>query len=294
MKKLPFLLLLPLLGAGCMSKPQPPIVNPLVETSDTKVYCQGEGILGSKQIAMNQNEYCIHSNSDEIFFREEKGIKPNTSFDYSFEVVDSKGNIITDFKEMYGKKMHLAIVRADLQEFLHVTPEFNATTNKFMMRNVVLPTDGRYRVIAYFAPTAEKSAVSTYETISVGDISKFEFLPPENPETEKTIGNNTFKMTTNPSPLKANQDSTITVSLTQNGKPVNIDVSKYLPQIGPLFVIKQDELTFVPVPQSAVSAAGTNGVSFKINFPMSGNYKVFLDYPLVGTRELITNVIEVK
>lgn len=294
MKKFLFLLILPLLGAGCMSKPQPPIVNPLVETPDTKVYCQGEGILGSKQIAMEKNEFCIHSNSDEIYFREEKGIKPNTSFDYSFEVVDSSGNVITDFKEIYGKKMQLAIVRADLQEFLHLTPEFNATTKEFMIRNVVIPTDGRYRVIAYFQPTSEKTTVSTYETIAVGDSSKFQFLPPEFPETEKTIGNSTFKMTTNPSPLKAKEDATITVSLTQNGKPVNIDIAKYLPQIGPLFVVKEDELTFIPVPLSAVSASGTNGIAFKINFPMSGNYKVFLDYPLLGARELITNVIEVK
>lgn len=294
MKKLYLLALLPLLGVGCSSKTEVPITNPLVETPETKFYCQGEGIVGTKQVALDKNEYCIRSNADEIYFREEKGIKPNTSFDYSFEVIDSSGNIITDFKEIYGKKMQVAMVRADLQEFVHLTPEFNATTQEFMARNVVLPTDGRYRVIAYFEPASEKAAVSTYETISVGDSSKFQFLPPENPETEKTIGNNTFKMTTNPSPLKANQDATITVSLTQKGKPVNIDVSKYLSLIGPLFVVKEDELTFVPVPQSAISVAGTNGVSFKINFPMSGNYKVFLDLPLPGAKELITNVIEVK
>jgi len=293
MKKLFFLLFLPLLGLGCSPKPVP-IVNPLVPDEDTKVYCQGEGILGTKPVEMDETAYCIHSNSDEIFFRNEKGIKPNTSFEYSFEVVDNNGNIITDFQNIYGKKMQLAIVRADLQEFLHLTPEFNATTKKFMMRNVVIPSDGRYRVIAYFQPTGEKNAVSTYETIAVGDISKFEFLPPEFPETEKTIGDNTFKLTTNPSPLKAKQDATVTVSLTQNSKPVNIDVTKYISLIGPLFVIQHDELTFVPVPQTAVSAAGTNGISFQVNFPMSGTYKVFLDYPLVGTSELITNVIEVK
>lgn len=293
MKKLYLFLLLPLLGVGCSSKTQPPITNPFVENTETKFYCQGEGILGTKSVSMNEKAYCIHSNSDEIYFREEKGIKANTSFDYSFEILDNNGDNVTDFGTIYGKKMHVIIVRADLHEFFHFTPEFNATTKKFNLNSVVIPHDGRYRVIAYFEPVNGK-LISTYETISVGDISKFEFLPPEQTQTEKTIGTYTIRMDTNPTPLKANQNSTITVSVTQNGKPVSIDVTKYLSKIGPLFVLKEDELDFVPVPQSAVSAAGTNGVSFKINFPMSGSYKVFLDYPLVGANEEISNVLEVK
>jgi hypothetical protein len=80
-----------------------------------------------------------------------KAYTVNTPSKYSFSIADDQGNTVKNFAVTHTKLMHVIVVRKDLAYFQHVHPEFDQTTGTFILKDLIFPADGMYRIFADFA-----------------------------------------------------------------------------------------------------------------------------------------------
>lgn len=283
MKKTLFLGLLLLLGVGCGKQNNAPITNPLIPDENAKTFCQGEGILGTKQTE-NSETYCVVSD-DKITF------EANAPQNYSFYLVDNIGETLSAIKKNRNATMHVIFVRRDLKEFLHYTPKIDPTTNEFTIENLSFPSEGPYRMIVEFATQKNGIVFSTYKTIVVGDISKYNPTDLKDGIKQATIGSYIITMGSNPDPIVVNQQTTLRFSVEKDKKPFSLSAARLLGNLGQLFIVQEYDLTYVPVSDVTISG---NALEFTATFPAQGRYKMFFESPLLKDNPPITNTIEVQ
>lgn len=256
------------------------------------MYCSSEGSFTDKMPIQSHRSYCIKSDS------KGKTYNANTPLEYSFGVIDDRGNTLKSYAITHTKRMHVIVVRKDLAYFQHVHPEFDESTGTFTLSDLVFPTDGEYRIFTDFSPEGGMMGpngmpleATLSEDIKVGSTYEGQSIGSE--EKSKTFDNIQVSLATTPTSLKSVQESMLTFNLSANGKAVT-DLEEYLGALGHSVILKEGTLDFIHA--HPVETKVQNGrVQFMLTFPSAGRYKIFTQFEREGkvtTTDFAVSVVE--
>jgi hypothetical protein len=194
-----------------------------------------------------------------------------------FQILDPDGAPVTRYVENHEKLLHLIVVRNDLAGFQHVHPVLDGDGTWRVP--VDLSRAGDYRVFADFTP-AGSPAVTLGANLHVGG----EYDPQPLPPVAATSAVDGYTVTLSGTP-KANEPSTLSLTVSRNGKPV-ADLEPYLGAYGHLVALRPADLGYLHVhpmgePGDGVTPAGPE-VGFHAAFPSAGDYRLFLDFQHAG------------
>lgn len=226
-----------------------------------------------------------------------KAYSANIPNEYSFSIVDERGDTLKDFATTHTKSMHVIVVRKDLAYFQHVHPEYNSSNRTFTFNDLTFPADGEYRIFADFAADdGQKDSegmplVTTLsEDVKVG--STYTPKPIGMEEKTKTFEGYQVSLNTHDQ-LISGQESMLMFSLSQNDKPVT-NLQEYLGALGHSVILKGGTLDFIHAhPMEIQNQNGT--VSFMVNFPEGGKYKAFTQFQRNGkvfTTDFVVSVAQ--
>lgn len=266
-------------------------VSPIASTGGT--YCGPDGTFTDTMPIQSHRSYCLKSNAQEVAF------SANTPTLYSFSIVDDQGNTTKDFEVTHTKQMHVIVVRKDLANFQHVHPDFDPGSGIFTLSNLKLPTDGEYRIFADFAPVGvQKDPMGMPLPVTISEDVKagrsFVRQPIGSEEVAKTFGQYQASLATH-GPITTGTEAMLMFSLKQNGKPVT-NLEEYLGALGHSVVLREGTLDFIhahPLEDASTPQSGT--VSFMVDFPQPGKYKVFTQFQHNGevfTTDFVVNAVE--
>lgn len=234
---------------------------------------------------------------------EQPDYQPGQPAPYRFRIEDADGQTIKKFDIEQEKLLHLIVVRKDLTNFQHVHPELNPETGQFNLANLTFPTDGPYRVVADFVPSAEASheqkgheagqPVTLTEDIEVGDMDKYRAQSLPSPQPSSQTAGYSVELATETGQLSANQETKLSFRITRSGTPVT-NLERYLGSLGHAVVLSEDDLEYIHSHALTEADQTQNGmVQFALTPPRSGRYKVFFQFQHEGqvrTTEFVLNV----
>jgi hypothetical protein len=228
-------------------------------------------------------------------------LKPGKSGTYAFSIVDEQGNTLKDFATVHEKQMHFIVVRKDLQEFQHIHPDYNAVAGTFTQKNLVISTDGEYRLFADFTPANSQMGpdgmplgATSYQDVAVGDMAKYAPQPIGDTTSSKTFGEYAVSLALTPTPPKTGTEEDLAFKLTRNGSPVT-DLQNYLGALGHSVILSEGDLQFIHGhPTQADISKQTGTVDFMVNFPEAKKYKVFTQFQRDGKVFTTDFVVDVR
>lgn len=204
-----------------------------------------------------------------------------------FRITDPAGAAVTRYVTNHEKQLHLIVVRRDTTGFQHVHPVM-ANDGTWSV-----PADlsaGDHRVFADFIPAGGEALTLGADVHVAG-----RYDPQPLPAAAHTATVDGYTVHLNGDP-KANDPSTLTFSVTRNGKPVT-DLQPYLGAYGHLVALRTSDLAYLHVhpigePGDGNTPAGPE-IAFGTTIPSDGAYRLFLDFKhenVVRTAEFTLSV----
>lgn len=241
-------------------------------------------------------------------------IEPQKSTKITYKIKNDKGEVIKNYEVVHEKIMHFIVVRKDLQNFLHLHPEFNQQTGEFSV-NVTFPTDGPYRIFPDFTPrddNPQKLPVTVFADINVGDTKNYKAqLVISDKQPNKTVDEYEISYSL-PAILEQQKEVQYSLMVNKNGQPVN-NLDKYLGALGHSVILKADTLDFIhthagdkPDMSQGVGMGHTSEntmmqnetrgpqIGFTTTLPSSGVYKIFTQFQHEGKVVTTDFVVEAK
>lgn len=275
-----------LLGAGCQNTQQISQAEIPRET-DNKVYCSSTGEVVRNPVSQAKREYCIQGQTEDP--------EVNTPVDYSFTIIDDRGQRLIDLETVHEKIMHIIIVRDDLTQFQHVHPEFDAQTGIFTLKNLNFTTEGNYIMYLDFTPAETKNRVVRIKEFVVGESAPSRSANLTEFFKIQTIDK--FKVTLDSGNTKIinGQDTKLSFKVeAKSGVPIE-HVERYLGEFGHLVIIQEGTYEYIhahPPKKSLTSLY--NNIPFTVNFPSDGKYKMFLEFKYAGKVYRTEYAVEVE
>ncbi|MET9226199.1 hypothetical protein [Lentzea sp. NPDC003310] len=181
----------------------------------------------------------------------------------AFQIEGPDGKPVTAFDVEHEKRLHLIAVRRDGAHFQHVHPQMAQDgTWQIPLR---LPEAGSYRIFADFKPANGPKLTLGTDLHQAGD------LRPKTYANSSTFETDGYEVTLD-GDLTAGKSSTVTATVTKDGKPVT-DLQDYLGAKGHLVALRADDLAYLHVhPEEG------DQVKFAVEVPTAGKYRLFLDF----------------
>lgn len=200
------------------------------------------------------------------------------SGELSFEILDSHGEVVTEYTESHEKDLHLIVVRTDGAEFTHVHPELGPGGSWTMPWT--WQSAGSYRIFADLIPAGEEEAITLTRTVEVaGELSPAS-LRRESLNTH--VDGYDVRLE---GELHVGATSVLTLSVTKNGDPVTT-IEPYLGAFGHLVALRDGDLAYLHVhPEGAEPAPGDISgpdVEFATAAPTAGLYLLYFDFQIEG------------
>jgi hypothetical protein len=196
-----------------------------------------------------------------------------TNVPLRFQIVDAADRPLTRYATSHDKQLHLIGVRRDMVGFQHVHPVLDVNGNWSVPLN--LTRAGDYRVFADFTPEGGEALTLGADLHVAGD-----YRPQPLPAQAATarVADYTVPLLGD---LVPGQSSKLSMSVTQNGRPVT-DLQPYLGAYGHLVALRDGDLAYVHVhpeghPGDGVTTAGPT-IDFEATTPSAGDYRLFLDF----------------
>ena len=188
---------------------------------------------------------------------------------YEFTIAGPDGEPVTDFETEHARQMHLIVIRRDLAGFQHVHPELSANGTWTARIDTTLP--GTQRVFADFTTGGESMTLAT--DLSVPGRFEPEPLPPPAKTADAGDGYEVTMSSPEPEPGAGTPTE---FTITRNGEPIGA-VQPYLGADGHLVVLREGDLAFLHAhPQG--EPGGRGPVGFEVDYPSSGDYRMFLQF----------------
>lgn len=146
-----------LAGGGCNKTPQ----------NSNLLYCSPQGELLSTPTMQSQRNYCLQTQKEEP--------TPNQPIDYTFAIIDDKGEKLKDSDLAKNTGIEVTILRKNLTEFGHFSPKVDPETGYVTLSNLTFTEPGSYTISIQFTPKDKDQNVSSItlkEEIAVGDTSQ--------------------------------------------------------------------------------------------------------------------------
>lgn len=243
------------------------------------------------------------------------GIESQKPTTITYKVKNDKEEVLKNYEVVHEKIMHFIVVRKDLQNFLHLHPEFNPSSGEFTVE-VTFPIDGLYRIFPDFTPTddnPQKIPVTVYSDINVGDTKNYKAQPvvPDR-QPNKTVDGYEIAYSL-PAILEQQKEVQYSLMINKDGQPVT-NLDNYLGALGHSVILKTDTLDFIHThagdkPDTNQGAGMGHSsettmmpnesnkgpqINFTTTFPSPGIYKIFTQFQHEGKVITTDLVVEVK
>ncbi|MFF0291239.1 hypothetical protein [Streptomyces sp. NPDC005262] len=199
---------------------------------------------------------------------------------YRFMVTGPDGKPVTDFALDQTKRMHFYAIRSDLTGFQHIHPTLAADGT--WSAGLASLTPGSWRMFASFTPAAGAGRGKDFvlsRTLNVPGNDTRTPLPAPAASTQV----DGYTVTVKGEPM-AGMDHPLTVSIARGGKPAT-DLQPYLDTYAHLTAFHEGDATFAHLhPTTKVTGdQGGPELNFHAELPMSGNWRLFLQFRTGGT-----------
>ncbi len=185
-----------------------------------------------------------------------------------FQISGPDGKPITAFDVEHEKKLHLVLVRRDGSGYQHLHPEMAADGT--WSTPLTLPAAGSYWVFADFKPSG-----GTKSTLGADVQVPGAYEPQQYTADTRTFTVDGYTVTLG-GDLKAGTESTVTATVTKDGKPVT-DLQPYLGANGHLVALRAADLAYLHVHPQDGPGSGPE-VKFSVEVPTDGRYRLFFDF----------------
>lgn len=199
-------------------------------------------------------------------------VEPGRNVPVLFRIDGPDGHPVTTYDVEHGKRLHLIAVRRDFSGFQHVHPRLGKG-GVWSARLDLTP--GEWRLFADFNPTGGVG-MTLGTDLTVGGA----YHPAGPPAPTRTVRVDGYAVTLS-GDLTPGTDSTLTLSVSRNGRPVT-DLQPYLEAYGHLVALREGDLAYLHVhPEGAPGDDTTQPgpeIVFEAAVPSVGKYRLFLDF----------------
>lgn len=202
---------------------------------------------------------------------------PGTPGKMSFQILGRDGTPVTAFTPEHDKELHLIVVSRDTMWFRHVHPERDADGTWSV--DWTWPAGGSFRVFADFVPAGHDGGITLGRDVDVAGTYDPEPVPPAT--TTTTVDDYEVALDGD---LVAGSSSEVVLTVRRDGRTVT-DLEPYLGAYGHLVAIRVGDLAYLHVHPSEPAADGEPGheLTFSVQVPSTGTYRLFLDFQHEGT-----------
>jgi hypothetical protein len=199
---------------------------------------------------------------------------------FQFRIADTNGKPVTAFEPDQTKLMHFYLIRSDLTGFQHIHPTMAADGTWTAPVSAAEP--GTYRAYASFiTKDASGKAVPLVlsQQVTVPGTAATTPLPAASTTTQ--VDGYTLALASDQ--LMAGMSHELTVTVSQNGKPVS-DLQPYLDTYAHLTAFREGDLAFAHLhPHDTVNGDhGGPALTFEAMLPKPGRWRLFLQFQTGG------------
>ncbi|MDQ3483826.1 MAG: FixH family protein [Actinomycetota bacterium] len=205
---------------------------------------------------------------------------------YSFRIVDSDGDTVTDFDVTHERRLHLIVVSRNFVDYHHLHP--TQDIDGVWTADVPALPAGSYRVFADTRPTGA-DGITLGTDLAVGNGVHDTDATIAIPAGGTTVTIEGYEVGLTGSPNVG--ESTLTFSVVRNGEPIVAD--PYLGASGHLVALRAGDLAFLHVHPLGDATPQEPGIRFAAQFPTPGTYRLFLDISMDGTVRTAAFTVEV-
>lgn len=182
---------------------------------------------------------------------------------YAFRIVGPDGRPVRRFDVAHERRMHLVVVRRDLDGFLHLHPQLAADGRWSTRLDLAAP--GTYRVFADFTIDGTQRTLATDLHVP-GD-----FRPAVVPEPAARSTDDRGATV-----LLRRDDDRFAFRILRDGRDVTARVQPYLGARGHLVALREGDLAYLH------SHPAEDRPAFAVELPTAGRYRLWFQYRLDG------------
>ena len=246
-------------------------ITPLILFAAILAGCNREGSHHADHKKPGGDEHAGHSGGHSMLMvqTDPSPVESGKPAKLKLMIHDAKGAMVKNFDVVHEEKVHLIIVRDELDQFAHLHPTVDATGN--LTVTYTFPTGGVYRLYADHQPTGGKQGTAMGELKVKGEAPSAPALTPDVPG--KVNGNGLDGEVTLKN-VKAGSEATVRFELTDAAGKLVPDLQPYMGAMGHLVVLSSDGKEYVHAhPVDDKPAKGNNVVAFQVHFMKAGLYK---------------------
>jgi hypothetical protein len=210
---------------------------------------------------------------------------------FAFHIAGPGGHAVTRYQPYRSKLMLFDVIRADLTQYQH----FDAAMRQDGTWNVALPAlpPGSYRAYATFAtPDASQGKPLVYQLsapFTVGGTASDTALP--QPASTVSVGGYTVRLSGQPS---TRSPTALTIGFSKDGKEVPY-FQRYLDGYADVTAFREGSLAAAHLtPATRVSGqSGTSDLTTQALFPVSGTWRLFVQFQVSGPVQTAAFTIDV-
>jgi hypothetical protein len=197
---------------------------------------------------------------------QEDQFDPGTPAEFRFKILGPNAQAVTDYRPLHERDLHLIVVRRDLATFSHLHPAREADGTWHV--ELTLPSPGRYRAFADFAPTDGSKMTLTVDLTAPG-----EWVEQQLPAPSRTAQAAEYHVELS-GELAAGIHSEIAFNVSRKGRGVELE--PYLGALGHLVALRASDLAYLHV--HPLEGASSEAVRFGVEVPSPGAYRLFLQF----------------
>lgn len=216
-----------------------------------------------------------------LFVPTETRLEPGIEQSWSFQITDTEGEVVTDFEEAHGERIHLIVVRRDLTRFQHLHPAME--DDGTWPLDLELPTPGVYRAFVDIVVDGRPTTLGV-DLFAPGTVG----IAPRLTSSRQATADE-YEVVLRPDEIVAGEDTVLEFEIYRSGEAVS-ELAPYLGARGHLVALREGDLAYLHV--HPLETDGESGiVEFRARFPTQGRYRLFLQARPEG--ELITTSFDV-
>ena len=217
-----------------------------------------------------------------LFVPGETRLEPGVEHSWTFRILNAAGEIVTEFEEAHGERIHLIVVRRDLTRFQHLHPRMD--DEGAWVVHLELPDPGVYRAFVDVVVDGRPTTLGV-DLFASGDVDVA-----SRPASSRRATFDDYEVVLRPNEIRPGEETVLAFEVRRDGAAV-AELAPYLGARGHLVALREGDLAYLHVhPLEIESESGV--VEFRARFPTQGRYRLFLQTRPEG--ELITTSFDVQ